>query len=64
MMGDLAPPLSTGPDIAADAQTAALVRVIALSQIHPPPITTYLLRSNGESGRHPRPYPSWTRTLT
>ena len=38
MVGDLTPPLSTGPDIASDAQAAALVWVLALSQIHPPPV--------------------------
>ena len=32
MVGDLTPSLSTGPDIAADAQTAALVQVIASPQ--------------------------------
>ena len=38
MVGDLTQPLSTGPDIAADAQTAALVWVLTLSQIYPPPV--------------------------
>ena len=32
MVGDLTQPLSTGPDIAADAQTAALVQVIVSQQ--------------------------------
>ena len=38
MVGNLTPPQSTGPDIAADAQTAALVQVIVLPQIRPPPV--------------------------
>ena len=46
MMGDLTPTQSTGPDIAEDAQTAALVRVIALPQILPLPV-----RSEGGSWR-------------
>jgi hypothetical protein len=39
-VGDLTPPQSTGPDITADAQTAALVQIITLPHIHPPPISS------------------------
>jgi hypothetical protein len=40
MVGDLTPPLSSGPDIAADAQAAALFRVFSSfsAQVGPPPV--------------------------
>jgi len=40
MVGDLTPPLRSGPDIAADAQAAAMVRVLPSlrAQVGPPPV--------------------------
>jgi len=40
MVGDLTPPLRPGPDIAADAQAAAMVRVLPSlrTQVGPPPV--------------------------
>jgi hypothetical protein len=40
MMGDLTPPLRPGPDIAADAQAAAMVRVLTSlrAQVGPPSV--------------------------
>jgi len=42
MVGDLTPPQGPGPDIAADAKAAALVRVLLpfCTQIGPPPISS------------------------
>ena len=57
MVGDLTPSQSTGPDIAADAQTAALVLVIALPQIHPPPV-----RSKSKCTLHI--FKTWLQTFT
>ena len=40
-MGDFTSPLRTGPDIASDAQTAALVLFTSLlAQVRPPPISS------------------------
>ena len=39
MVGDLTPALRSGPDIAADAETAALIRVLGLlTHVGPPPV--------------------------
>ena len=47
---DLTPPLRTGPDIAADAQTAALILLTSLlAQVRPSPI-----RSQGDHLLNPR----------
>ena len=53
MMGDLTPPLRPGPDIAADAQAAAMVRVLTRltslrAQVGPPSV-----RPEGDLARLP-----------